>query len=123
MVNLVMDRRLLFPELVDEHGGSSYKGGDYLITAFYFANIQRCVVIEKLDALAASIALDLEYQMEIIKGIPAIKLNNKELFRMFGTNLRENAEWMEGSPHRLAGYPIQGVRYSSVAVPVIRYLD
>lgn len=123
MVNLVMDRKLLFPELVDEQGGSSYKVGDYMITAFYLANIQRCFVIEKLDALAASIALDLESQMEIIKGIPAIKFNNKELFRTFGTNLRENAEWMEGSAHRLAGHPIQGVRYSWVAVPVIRYLD
>lgn len=123
MVNLVMDRKLLFLELVDEQGGSSYKGGDYLITAFYFANIQKCVVIEKLDALAASIALDLEYQMEIIKGIPAIEFNNKGPFRTFVTNSRKNAEWMESSPHRLAGHPIQGVRYSWVAVPVIRCLD
>ncbi|KAL8788895.1 MAG: hypothetical protein Q9213_001418 [Squamulea squamosa] len=86
-IDLVFERSVLFPMPVDEQGHEFYKGAEYLVAAFYHANIDKSVMVEKLDALAMSISQDLEYHKNIVKEIPVVKSKRQKLFQDFGINL------------------------------------
>ena len=84
IIQMICDRKVLFPEPLEHQGRVFYKGHIYLVVAFHEANTSKAEVEEKLDALAEKVDEELELQKDIVKRDPDVSAKRQKLFGSFG---------------------------------------
>ena len=84
---LILDRKVLFPRPVESQGRPFYKGMDYLIAAFHYANTSKFDVVKKLDALIVTLDNTLEQEKDMVKRDPEVASKRRKLFQSFGIAL------------------------------------
>ncbi|KAL8903134.1 MAG: hypothetical protein Q9207_004121 [Kuettlingeria erythrocarpa] len=87
MFRLILDRKILFPRPLEDQGRPFYKGVDYLVAAFYIANLKKSAVTEKLDHLVQCVSQEFEYKKAIYKEVPEVKSKRQKLYRAYGIAL------------------------------------
>ena len=104
IMNLIFERRVLFPRPIAGQGRPFYKGIEYLTAAFHFAGISKEDVIRKLDALANTIDESLEREKEAAKQDPEVSSKRRNLFLSYGIALGNIA----ASKRRSRGLSVTG---------------
>ena len=87
MIELVIDREIIFPDPIRSQGRPFYKGDYYLVAAFHHAKASKKVMIEKLDALAARLHQEVEDWKEVSKQAPGLTSKRQKLFTSLGVAL------------------------------------
>ena len=84
MLQLLIDREIIFPDLVVSQGRPFYKGIYYLVAAFHDAKASKKVMIEKLDALAARLEQEVEDWKEVSRQAPGLTTKRQKLLASLG---------------------------------------
>lgn len=84
---LIFDHKVLFPRPVEGQGRPFYKGMDYLIAAFHYANTSKDDVVKKLDSLMVTLDKILDQEKDMVKRDPEIASKRRKLFQSFGVAL------------------------------------
>ena len=84
---LIFDCEILFPMPIDRQGRPFYKGLDYLIAAFHYAELQEAAIVENLATLTAEVNQQLEQEADLAMRDPEVSSKRRELFRSFGMTL------------------------------------
>lgn len=84
---LILDREILFPRPIEGQGRPFPKGEQYLVAAFHHAQIPKDIVVEKLDALVATLDQALEEEKEMLKRDAEVRSKRRRLFQAFGVAL------------------------------------
>ena len=101
---LVLERKVLFPRPFESQGKPFYKGEQYLVAAFHHAQTLDEVVVEKLDALVATVDQVFEQETDVVKRDPEIASKRQKLFLAFGVALGN----MSPSKRRSRGLSLTG---------------
>ena len=90
---LILDRKVLFPRPVASQGRPFHKGGEYLVAAFHHAQTPEDIIVEKLDALVATLDQALEWEKERVNCDPGVRSKRQKLSQAFGVAL-ENIQYL-----------------------------
>ena len=96
---LILDREILFPDPIEGQGRPFNKGRKYLVAAFHHAQTPLDIIVEKLDALVATLDEFLEYEKETVKCDAQVRLKRYKLFQAFGVSLEHipsGKGWFKG---------------------------
>ncbi|KAL8788901.1 MAG: hypothetical protein Q9213_001424 [Squamulea squamosa] len=85
-ISMVRNRKVLFPEPIDEQGRHFDKGPGYLSVAFHFAGLETTEIGSRLDVLAMLVTKGIEYRATKMRDIPEIESQKKNLFVAFGVD-------------------------------------